>query len=201
MTVNEPHIEETSTSQQGSIKSEATEQASRLAENVKEEVTRRKQNLRSGIADRAESVAEGLRKAKSEVDPDSTIAIMFDRAAEGVSGLADSLNSTDPAQMLGDVRRFARKQPGAFLGLSALAGFAAIRFLRAGSTSSSEPVTSSRYGNSSTTRATTSPDRPAASPAGATTINPITGVGSAARPASADTPTASGSRKTGGSYD
>lgn len=201
MTVNDPHIEETSPSQQGSIKSEATEQASRLAENVKEEVTRREQNLRSGIADRAESVAEGLRKAKSEVDADSTIAMMFDRAADGVSGLADSLNSTDPAQMLGDVRRFARQQPGAFLGLSALAGFAAIRFLRAGSTSSSEPVTSSSYGNPSTTRATTSSDGPAASSAGATSINSTTGVGSAARPASADTTTVSGNGKIGGSYD
>ncbi|TJZ79812.1 hypothetical protein [Paracoccus hibiscisoli] len=201
MTVNDPHIEETSTSQQGSIKSKATEQASRLAENVKEEVTRREQNLRSDIADRAESVAKGLRKAKSDVDADSTIAMMFDRAADGVSGLADSLNSTDPAQMLGDVRRFARQQPGAFLGLSALAGFAAIRFLRAGSTSPSEPVTTSGYGNPSTTRATTSSDRPAASSAGATSINSTTGVGSAARPASADTSTVSGSRKIGGSYD
>ena len=159
MTINDPNLRETDTSEQGSIRAEASEQASRLAGTVKDEVARREQNLRSGVAHRAESVAEGLRKARSEIDPDSTVAQMFDRAADSVSGLADSLNSTDPAQMLGDVRRFARRQPGAFLGLSALAGFAAVRFLRAGSASSSDMTRSGSYGMTGTTRPTGSGDR------------------------------------------
>lgn len=117
-----------------SIKAEATEQASRLAGSVKDEAKRYEKDLRSGVAERAESLAAGLRKAGSEIDPNSSVATLFDRAADAVSGLADSLNATDPREMVEEVRRFAHRQPGAFLGLSALAGFAAVRFLRAGST-------------------------------------------------------------------
>ena len=212
MTIKDPHTEETATSTVNSIISETTDQASRLAGSVKDEVTRREQNFRSGVADRAESVAEGLRKAKSEIDPDSTIAVMFDRAADSVSGLADSLNSTDPTQMLGDVRRFARSQPGAFLGLSALAGFAAVRFLRAGSTTSTspEPVRTSSYGTSSMTRQTPSQDRASVSPASAASLHRSAGStvdadrgtsAGTARPVSTSSPTLSGNRNIGGSHD
>lgn len=207
MTINDPNLKETDTSEQGSIRAEASEQASRLAGTVKDEVVRREQNLRSGVAHRAESVAEGLRKARSEIDPDSTAAQMFDRAADSVSGLADSLNSTDPAQMLGDVRRFARRQPGAFLGLSALAGFAAVRFLRAGSANSSDMTRSGSYGMTGTTRPTSSDDRAAVAQTGA--ANPDHHVGMGAKPvsgtgtgaASSGNPGLSGSRTIGGSYD
>lgn len=207
MTINDPNLRETDTSEQGSIRAEASEQASRLAGTVKDEVARREQNLRSGVANRAESVAEGLRKARSEIDPDSTVAQMFDRAADSVSGLAESLNSTDPAQMLGDVRRFARRQPGAFLGLSALAGFAAVRFLRAGSASSSDMTRSGSYGMTGTTRPTGFGDRAAVAQTGA--ANPDHHVGMGAKPvsgtgtgaASSGNPGLSGSRTIGGSYD
>lgn len=207
MTINDPNLRETDTSEQGSIRAEASEQASRLAGTVKDEVARREQNLRSGVAHRAESVAEGLRKARSEIDPDSTVAQMFDRAADSVSGLADSLNSTDPAQMLGDVRRFARRQPGAFLGLSALAGFAAVRFLRAGSANSSDMTRSGSYGMTGTTRPTSFGDRAAVAQTGA--ANPDHHVGMGAKPvsgtgtgaASSGNPGLSGSRTIGGSYD
>lgn len=122
------------------IKAEATEQASRLAGSVKDEAKRYEKDLRSGVAERAESLAAGLRKAGSEIDPNSSVATLFDRAADTVSGLADSLNATDPREMVEEVRRFAHRQPGAFLGLSALAGFAAVRFLRAGSTTPSSSM-------------------------------------------------------------
>jgi hypothetical protein len=132
---------------------------------------------------------------------------MFDRAADSVSGLADSLNSTDPAQMLGDVRRFARRQPGAFLGLSALAGFAAVRFLRAGSASSSDMTRSGSYGMTGTTRPTGFGDRAAVAQTGA--ANPDHHVGMGAKPvsgtgtgaASSGNPGLSGGRTIGGSYD
>lgn len=181
-----------------SIKSEATEQASRLAGSVKEEAKRYEKDLRSGVVERAESVAAGLRKAGSEIDPDSTIATMFDRAADNVSGLADSLKATDPREMLDEVRSFAHRQPGAFLGLSALAGFVAIRFLRAGSTTSQNSLGRSGSGNSSMVRSPSPKDRVRVSP-----ISSDTGAG---RTPAADPPMAanplpvSGGRGDGGSH-
>lgn len=135
-----PRSKSPSSSTTESIKAEATEQASRLAGSVKDEAKRYEKDLRSGVAERAESLAAGLRKAGSEIDPNSSVATLFDRAADAVSGLADSLNATDPREMVEEVRRFAHRQPGAFLGLSALAGFAAVRFLRAGSTTPSSSM-------------------------------------------------------------
>ncbi|WP_282029700.1 hypothetical protein [Paracoccus marcusii] len=135
-----PRSKSPSSSTTESIKAEATEQASRLAGSVKDEAKRYEKDLRLGVAERAESLAAGLRKAGSEIDPNSSVATLFDRAADAVSGLADSLNATDPREMVEEVRRFAHRQPGAFLGLSALAGFAAVRFLRAGSTTPSSSM-------------------------------------------------------------
>ena len=135
-----PRSKSPSSSMTESIKAEATEQASRLAGSVKDEAKRYEKDLRSGVAERAESLAAGLRKAGCEIDPNSSVATLFDRAADAVSGLADSLNATDPREMVEEVRRFAHRQPGAFLGLSALAGFAAVRFLRAGSTTPSNSI-------------------------------------------------------------
>lgn len=138
------------------IKAEATEQASRLAGSVKDEAKRYEKDLRSGVAERAESLAAGLRKAGSEIDPNSSVATLFDRAADTVSGLADSLNATDPREMVEEVRRFAHRQPGAFLGLSALAGFAAVRFLRAGSTTPSSSMKRKSSLNSNISRTSSS---------------------------------------------
>lgn len=153
-----PRSKSPSSSMTESIKAEATEQASRLAGSVKDEAKRYEKDLRSGVAERAESLAAGLRKAGSEIDPNSSVATLFDRAADTVSGLADSLNATDPREMVEEVRRFAHRQPGAFLGLSALAGFAAVRFLRAGSTTPSSSMKRKSSLDSNISR--TSPSKP-----------------------------------------
>lgn len=151
-----PRSKSPSSSTTESIKAEATEQASRLAGSVKDEAKRYEKDLRSGVAERAESLAAGLRKAGSEIDPNSSVATLFDRAADTVSGLADSLNATDPREMVEEVRRFAHRQPGAFLGLSALAGFAAVRFLRAGSTTPSSSMKRKSSLNSNISRTSSS---------------------------------------------
>lgn len=167
MTTDDSHTQGTAASATHDLASEAKDQAARLTGSVKDEVTRREQDLRAGLADRVESVAAGLRKAGSEIDPTSPVAAMFDRAADSVSSAAGSLTATDPAQMVADMRSFARRQPGAFLGLSALAGFAAIRFLRAGATPSMPPANTSGFGTSEMTRRAPSGDNAQVSPAGA----------------------------------
>lgn len=118
--------------------------ASQLADAVMDRVARKGDDLRSQLAGRVDDLAASLRQAGSEGRPDSQAAGLFDRAADTVSDLADSLGSGDPRQVLDDVRAFARRQPGAFLGISALAGFAAARFLNAGSSAPS-PASSRRH--------------------------------------------------------
>lgn len=197
MTTDDSHSPGTAASATDGLASEAKDQATRLAGSVKDEVTRREQDLRAGLAERAESVAAGLRRAGSEIDPNSPIATMFDRAADSVSSAAGSLTSTDPAQMVEDIRSFARRQPGAFLGLSALAGFAAIRFLRAGATPSAPAANTSGFGPSGMIRRAPSGDLARVSPAGAasTSATPNT-----ARPVPTNPQPVTGGRDSGGSH-
>lgn len=133
----------------GRTKAEASTQASHLADTVLDTVARQGDDLRSHLADRVEDLATSLRRAGSDGRPDSQTAGLFDRAADTVSELANSLETGDPRAMMDNVRAFARRQPGAFLGMTALAGFAAARFLTAGGPPAS-PAQSTPAGSAET---------------------------------------------------
>ncbi|WP_146256061.1 hypothetical protein [Aestuariivirga litoralis] len=110
-------------------------------------------------ADYVDSIAGAVRRAAGEFEGQVPQAADYIRyAADQIETMSDSLRRRDIGQMMQDVQSFARRQPTAFLGLSFLAGFAAIRFLKSGAsgagTSSAggeswraqEPVDSGRYG-------------------------------------------------------
>lgn len=110
-------------------------------------------------ADYVDGIAEAVRRAAGEFDDQVPQAADYIRyAADQMETMSDSLRRRDISQMMQDVQSFARRQPTAFLGISFLAGFAAMRFLRSGSTGGSsnggswqdrEPVDSGRYGAAS----------------------------------------------------
>ena len=88
------------------------------------------QQKRAG-ADYVTGVAEAVRRAAGEFDEQVPQAAQYIRlAADQMETMSDSLRRRDMGQMLSDVQSFARRQPAAFLGISLLAGFAAMRFLR-----------------------------------------------------------------------
>jgi hypothetical protein len=71
-------------------------------------------------------------------------------AAEYVDEAADKIRNGSFRDLVDGATDFAKRQPAAFLGLSVLAGFAAVRFLKAsGSESSSRDGSSSSYTPSS----------------------------------------------------
>lgn len=88
-------------------------------------------------ADYVDSIAGAVRRAAGAFEGQAPQAADYIRyAADRIEGMSDSLRRRDLSQMLSDVQSFARRQPTAFLGLSFIAGFAAIRFLRSGSAAS-----------------------------------------------------------------
>lgn len=119
----------------GELKEQASQKVSQVADSLKQEAARREDSIRDNLSKQADSLASALRSAKSEIDPQSGIGKMFDYAADSVGSMAHSLKSADTAEMVDSVRSFARERPGAFLGLCALAGFGAARFLLAGAPS------------------------------------------------------------------
>lgn len=148
-------------SQQGgldSLKDQAGEAVSEVASHLKQEAARREEGIRGSISQQADQLASALRSAKSEIDPQSGIGKMFDYAADSVGSMAENLKTADPAEMIDNVRSFARERPGAFLGAAALAGFAAARFFVAsapaasrggyGSSQSGAPGAGARVGQS-----------------------------------------------------
>ncbi len=130
--------------------------ASQAGEKLKDTAERQKM----AGADFIGGLAEAVRRAAGEFDGQSPQAASYIRsAADQVETMSDSLRRRDVGQMISDVQSFARRQPTAFLGMSFLAGFAAVRFLRSGSpgtgaddagswqgSDSRQPMDSGRYG-------------------------------------------------------
>jgi len=108
----------------------AKDVAGQAADKVKEAVSDKK----SAGADYVGGLAETIRRASREFDNDLPIAGKYIRkAASQVENVADSIRSGDFHDLMRNAQAFARRQPTAFLGIAAIAGFAAVRFLKSSS--------------------------------------------------------------------
>ena len=107
-----------------------------------EEQAREKQ--RSG-ADFIERFAGNIRDAARAFENDAPFAARgINSAAEYVEDAAEKIRNGSFRDLVDNATDFAKRQPAAFLGISVLAGFAAVRFLRAsggGASSSSRSDT------------------------------------------------------------
>ena len=131
----------------GNLKEQAGEKVSQVADTLKQEAARREKGIRGSLSTQADQLASALRSAKSELDPESSIGRMFDYAADSVGSLAQNLNTAHTTDIVHGVRDFARERPGAFLGICALGGFAAARFLLASAPEGGRQGASSRSGS------------------------------------------------------
>jgi len=96
-------------------------------------------------------LASNIRDAAHAFENDVPFAARgINSAAEYVDEAAEKIRNGSFRDLVDGATDFAKRQPAAFLGLSVLAGFAAVRFLKAsGSASSSSQVSSSSYEPSS----------------------------------------------------
>lgn len=118
------------------------ESASGAASGATERLRNAAEDQKNAGADFVSSFAGAIRSAADAFESQSPVASDYiRRAAEGVYGVSDTLRQRDLSELLYGVQDFARRQPTAFLGIAALAGFAAVRFLK----SSAPP----RYGEGS----------------------------------------------------
>jgi hypothetical protein len=91
-------------------------------------------------ADFVGRLAGNIRDAARAFEHDAPFAARgINSAAEYVDGAAEKIRNGSVRDLLDGATDFARRQPVAFLGLSVLAGFAAVRFLKA----SGNPTSSS----------------------------------------------------------
>lgn len=132
----------------------ATEMASGAAGHLQEQVHEKQ---RSG-ADFVGRFAGNIRDAARAFESDAPFAARgINSAAEYVEDAAEKIRNGSFRDLVDGASDFAKRQPAAFLGISVLAGFAAIRFLKAsGGQPSSSPrgntwnqASSSQRGNKS----------------------------------------------------
>lgn len=117
--------------QLGSVAKDAAGQA---ADKIKEQVGKQQH----AGADYAHRFADNLRNAAHAFDAETPIAARaIEAAASYVDDAAEKVREGSLNELMDNMTSFARRQPAAFLGLSVLAGFAAVRFLKASGGSSS----------------------------------------------------------------
>ena len=116
----------------------AQDVASQSADKLKESIAAKK----SAGADYVGNAADTIRRAAREFDTDLPIVGTYMRkAASQVESVSDSIRMGELNDVVRNAQDFARRQPTAFLGLAALAGFAAIRFLKSSSASTPAATT------------------------------------------------------------
>ena len=90
-----------------------------------------REKQRSGV-DFIERFAGNIREAARAFENDAPFAARgINSAAEYVEDAAEKIRNGSFRDLVDNATDFAKRQPAAFLGISVLAGFAAVRFLRA----------------------------------------------------------------------
>jgi len=97
-----------------------------------------REQQRSG-ADFIERIAGNIRQAAHAFENDAPFAARgIDSAADYVEDAAEKIRNKSFGDLVNGATDFAKRQPVAFLGISVLAGFAAVRFLKATGQGSSQ---------------------------------------------------------------
>jgi hypothetical protein len=123
----------------------AKDVADQAGEKLSEAVSKRK----VAGADYVGGVAEAMRRAGREFDQELPIAGKYIRkAASQVEDVADSIRTGDVGDLVRNAQSFARRQPTAFVAIAALAGFAAVRFLKSSTSDSAGTSTGIADGGS-----------------------------------------------------
>uniref|UniRef100_UPI0031014DCE nutrient deprivation-induced protein n=1 Tax=Neorhizobium sp. EC2-8 TaxID=3129230 RepID=UPI0031014DCE len=115
----------------GAAQRVAKDGLSQAADKAKETANEQKNT----IALQLSGVASAIEKAGSELQggDQRTVGNITRQFGSGMRKFANDIRDRDLGQVAGMAEDFGRKQPAAFLGIAALAGFAASRFLAASS--------------------------------------------------------------------
>jgi hypothetical protein len=127
--------------QAGNLKEQAKDVAADAGNKLRTSVSEQK----AAGADYVGNVANIIRRTAYEFDSDIPQAGHYIRkAAAQLENVSDAMRNRDMSEIVGNVQDFARKQPTAFFGAAVLLGFAAVRFLKSGSSGTAAVATSAQ---------------------------------------------------------
>ena len=122
---------ETAKQQAGEVAGEAMTQARQLIDQTREQLSTQGAAQQEKAASGLRTLADELTGLASGTSPQSGMATDLARqAAERIQTAADFIENRQPAELLDEVRSFARRRPGAFLLGAAAVGFLGGRLTR-----------------------------------------------------------------------
>lgn len=105
-----------------------------VMDQVKQQASTRVNEQKARAAEGLGSVANAIRQASEHMRTENqTLAAYADRAVDQIQMFADRMRDKDPADMMQDLERFARRNPTAFVGGAFLLGLGLARFLKSSS--------------------------------------------------------------------
>jgi len=150
----------------GEIIDQAQEKVGEVADKVKEQASSQISSQKDKAAEGLGNVADAIRQTGEQLRQNEQVAPVAqyaDQLAQGVEMVSNYLRSKSLPDIVGEIERFARREPALFLGGALTVGLLAGRFLRSSGSSSSssqssntalartpDMSTSGTYGSSST---------------------------------------------------
>jgi gas vesicle protein len=126
---------------------EAADAAKNVAADAADQIQNKAREQQHSGSDFLSRLANDIRDAARAFESDAPIASRgINSAADYVDDAAEKIRNGTFRDLLDGATDFAKRQPAAFLGLSVLAGFAAVRFFKA---SGNETLSSSNDGEAS----------------------------------------------------
>jgi len=131
----------------GQVADQAQQKMGEVVGQAKETVTAQATSQKDRAAESLEAVAQALRQAGQELQgrEQGTVAQFIDTAAERVERLSGFLQGRDVQQIVGEVERYARRNPALFLGGAFALGLLGARFLKSSSRPDQDTVGGQYY--------------------------------------------------------
>jgi hypothetical protein len=152
------NVASTARDEAANVVAEAGTQAKSLLGTVTDEVRSQGRTQQSRLAGAVHSVAQELGTMGAQSEQSGPVADLAQQASRKAGEVGYWLENKEPAEVLDDIRAFARRRPAMFLGLCALAGVVVGRLGRgavAASTSLDSKDGSSSYGYDAASYSTT----------------------------------------------
>lgn len=143
-------------------KAQAKDLFDQTRQELSEQASKQQQRLAGGL----DSLGSELSSMARNSDGNGVASDLVQKASDRISGMATWLGDREPGEVMHDVKSFARRRPGAFIGGALVAGIVAGRLTRALAANAKDESSSSRPSTALAPTATTGavPPMPPAPP-------------------------------------
>jgi ElaB/YqjD/DUF883 family membrane-anchored ribosome-binding protein len=116
------HIAGTAADEAANVKNEVGHQAKNMVGQVRDQVSGQVSTQKGRAADGIRTVSDQLRSMADSSENEGMASNLVSQAASRAGDVAGWLESREPADLVEDVKRFARRRPGLFIAIAAGAG-------------------------------------------------------------------------------